>query len=99
MDGSSRQASGHLQDSLQGRRLVYSSRCGRILLNNVTVQNRGVDWADGNNVYWQHKVRSWPDKHLTPCLHVMNRYHEVCGGPIEPTLVYVLMSSHSGLYW
>lgn len=59
MGESNRQMSGHLQDSLQGRRLVYSNRCGRILLNNVTVHNQGVDWADESNIYWQHKVRSY----------------------------------------
>ena len=58
MDESSRRAKDHLQDSLQGRRLVYSNRCGRILLKNVTVQNSGVDWAHESNIYWQHKVRS-----------------------------------------
>eukprot|EP00899_Mesostigma_viride_P001069 jgi/Mesvir1/10963/Mv07850-RA.1 len=36
--------------------LVYSERCGRCRLHNVTVRNRGVDWQDASNVYWQHKV-------------------------------------------
>lgn len=51
------QTSVQLQDNLQGLRLVYSSRCGRILLKNVTVLNKGVDWAHESNIYWQHKVR------------------------------------------
>lgn len=38
-------------------RLVYSDRCGRVLLDNVTVQNVGIDWHHPGNVYWQHKVQ------------------------------------------
>lgn len=49
-------SSSHREDQVHGQRLVYSNRCGRILLNNVTVQNRGVDWAHEGNIYWQHKV-------------------------------------------
>ena len=41
---------------VEGQRLVYSNRCGRVRLNNVTVQNKGVDWDSQDNVYWQHKV-------------------------------------------
>ena len=37
-------------------RLVYSSRCGRINMSNVTVRNRGIDWAAKNNLYWKHQV-------------------------------------------
>ncbi|CAI5474612.1 unnamed protein product [Closterium sp. Yama58-4] len=33
------------------------SGCGRCRLHNVTVTNRGVDWENGANVYWQHKVQ------------------------------------------
>ena len=43
---------------VEGQRLVYSNRCGRVRLNNVTVQNKGVDWDSQDNVYWQHKVCS-----------------------------------------
>ncbi|KAL3139801.1 hypothetical protein ABBQ38_004102 [Trebouxia sp. C0009 RCD-2024] len=46
----------HREDQVQGQRLVYSKRCGRVVLDNVTVQNRGVDWAHAGNIYWQHKV-------------------------------------------
>ena len=42
--------------NVEGQRLVYSNRCGRIRLNNVTVQNKGVDWDCEDNIYWQHKV-------------------------------------------
>ena len=76
MGETSRQMSGHLQDSLQGRRLVYSNRCGRILLNNVTVHNQGVDWADESNIYWQHKVRSCA-MHLAPCSYVVKLFEAV----------------------
>lgn len=37
-------------------RLVYSSRCGRIHMSNVTVKNRGIDWSAKNNLYWKHQV-------------------------------------------
>lgn len=37
-------------------RLVYSARCGRVRLRNVSVRNRGVDWAAAGNVYWRHRV-------------------------------------------
>ena len=43
---------------VEGQRLVYSNRCGRVRLNNVTVQNRGVDYNHEHNVYWQHKVNT-----------------------------------------
>lgn len=46
----------HREDQVQGQRLVYSNRCGRVVLDNVTVQNRGVDWAHAGNIYWQHMV-------------------------------------------
>ena len=38
--------------------LVYSSRCGRVRLHNVSVRNRGVDWKHPDNCYWQHQVGS-----------------------------------------
>ena len=41
---------------VEGQRLVYSNRCGRVMLKNVTVQNQGVDYSHEGNVYWQHKV-------------------------------------------
>lgn len=48
---------GYRQDSkVEGGRLVYSNRCGRVMLNNVIVQNRGVDWDHESNIFWQHKV-------------------------------------------
>lgn len=50
------QTSACSQDKVEGRRLVYSNRCGRVMLNNVTVENQGVDWGNNSNVYWQHKV-------------------------------------------
>ncbi|CAI5502747.1 unnamed protein product [Closterium sp. Naga37s-1] len=31
--------------------------CGRCQLHNVTVTNRGVDWDNGANVYWQDRVQ------------------------------------------
>jgi hypothetical protein len=39
-----------------GQRLVYSSRCGRINLQDVTVHNVGIDWRHQGNVYWRHRV-------------------------------------------
>lgn len=37
-------------------RMVFSSRCGRINLSNVTVTNKGIDWAHPDNLYWKHQV-------------------------------------------
>lgn len=37
-------------------RLVFSSRCGRVRLTNVTVRNAGIDWEHPDNVYWRHMV-------------------------------------------
>lgn len=37
-------------------RLVFSSRCGRVRLTNVTVVNAGIDWDCPDNVYWRHMV-------------------------------------------
>jgi hypothetical protein len=38
------------------KRLVFSSRCGRVRLANVTVRNAGIDWDSGSNIYWRHMV-------------------------------------------
>lgn len=97
MDESSKQTKFQLQDSMQGCRLVYSSRCGRILLNNVTVQNRGVDWAHESNIYWQHKVRSWPDVNLAPYLLVRKRYPSA---EVANWIQHMCMPclTHTGLY-
>lgn len=37
-------------------RMVFSSRCGHINMSNVTVANRGVDWAHPDNLFWKHQV-------------------------------------------
>ncbi|KAF4352766.1 hypothetical protein G4B88_010166 [Cannabis sativa] len=37
--------------------LQYGHRCGRCRLENVEVQNQGVDWNCGHNVYWKHQVQ------------------------------------------
>jgi hypothetical protein len=42
----------------ESARLVYSNRCGRIRLNNVTVRNAGINWENPKNCYWSHKVCS-----------------------------------------
>ena len=72
-NGVGESSSPHREDQVQGQRLVYSNRCGRILLDNVTVQNRGVDWAHDGNIYWQHKVRphlgmSWQPVNFQSCM-------------------------------
>lgn len=38
-------------------KLAYSSRCGRVHLLNVSVENVGVDWHHPGNVYWRHQVQ------------------------------------------
>lgn len=37
--------------------LQYGHRCGRCKLQNVKVQNRGIDWTSPNNVCWKHDVQ------------------------------------------
>jgi UTP---glucose-1-phosphate uridylyltransferase len=37
-------------------RLVFSSRCGRALLENVEVRNVGVDWRHPANEPWRHRL-------------------------------------------
>lgn len=32
-------------------------RCGRCKLQHVKVQNRGIDWACEDNIYWKHDVK------------------------------------------
>ena len=39
-------------------RIDFSSQCARVRLTGVIVHNKGIDWQDSSNVYWQHKVRS-----------------------------------------
>ncbi|GAX74823.1 hypothetical protein CEUSTIGMA_g2270.t1 [Chlamydomonas eustigma] len=37
-------------------RLQYSSKCGKVHLDNVAIRNLGVDWTAPGNVYWKHHV-------------------------------------------
>lgn len=37
--------------------LQYGRRCGRCKLQNVKVQNEGIDWSADENVYWKHDVQ------------------------------------------
>ncbi|XP_062092454.1 UTP--glucose-1-phosphate uridylyltransferase 3, chloroplastic isoform X2 [Humulus lupulus] len=37
--------------------LQYGLSCGRCRLENVKVQNHGVNWNCGHNVYWKHDVQ------------------------------------------
>ena len=47
------------EDAQSGeRRLVYSNRCGRVRLHNVSVVNRGLDFDHPSNTFWAHKVGS-----------------------------------------
>ncbi len=39
----------------EGQRLLYSERCGRCVLKNVTVRNKGID-HDMPNVYWRNEI-------------------------------------------
>jgi hypothetical protein len=48
---------GHTEHTEDGQPLlVYSKRCGRCRLENVTVRNAGVDWSAPDNVFWQNRV-------------------------------------------
>ena len=48
--------SGPAASATADRRLVFSSRCGRVRLVNLTVRNAGIDWDSGANIYWRHMV-------------------------------------------
>ncbi|KAE9587726.1 putative UTP--glucose-1-phosphate uridylyltransferase [Lupinus albus] len=37
--------------------LRYGQRCGRCRLQNVKVQNKGIDWTYGGNIYWKNDVQ------------------------------------------
>ncbi|KAJ0987634.1 hypothetical protein J5N97_005990 [Dioscorea zingiberensis] len=37
--------------------MQYGRRCARCKLQNVKVQNKGIDWASPKNVYWMHDVQ------------------------------------------
>ncbi|KAK6929499.1 UDPGP family [Dillenia turbinata] len=37
--------------------LQYGHRCGKCKLQNVKVQNKGINWNCEDNVYWKHDVR------------------------------------------
>lgn len=32
-------------------------RCGKCKLQNVKVQNKGINWNSGDNTYWKHEVQ------------------------------------------
>ena len=51
-------------------RLVFNSQCARIRLNGVVIKNKGIDWQNKDNVYWQHKVMP-----CTILLHWMFNQH------------------------
>lgn len=54
-------------------RIIYSEKCGRILLERVNVVNQGVDWFNKDNVYWQHKVARSESMHVH--LHGCSEFH------------------------
>eukprot|EP00192_Tetraselmis_astigmatica_P009689 CAMPEP_0117698622 /NCGR_PEP_ID=MMETSP0804-20121206/29852_1 /TAXON_ID=1074897 /ORGANISM="Tetraselmis astigmatica, Strain CCMP880" /LENGTH=885 /DNA_ID=CAMNT_0005512935 /DNA_START=195 /DNA_END=2852 /DNA_ORIENTATION=+ len=39
-----------------GEMLIYSNRCGRVRLYNVTVENSGIDWEAPGNCFWAHHL-------------------------------------------
>jgi hypothetical protein len=41
---------------LAHKKLIFSDRCGKIRLRNVTIRNQGIDWSHSSNAYWKHKV-------------------------------------------
>jgi hypothetical protein len=55
-DGSGSNGASPSSSSNPGGRLVFSSRCGRALLENVEVRNVGVDWRHPSNEPWRHRL-------------------------------------------
>ncbi|GKC52559.1 UTP--glucose-1-phosphate uridylyltransferase 3, chloroplastic, partial [Tanacetum coccineum] len=37
--------------------LQYGYRCARCKLENVNIQNKGIDWSSDKNLYWRHDVQ------------------------------------------
>nr|XP_043631343.1 UTP--glucose-1-phosphate uridylyltransferase 3, chloroplastic isoform X2 [Erigeron canadensis] len=37
--------------------LQYGYRCARCKLENVNIQNKGIDWSSDKNIYWKHDVQ------------------------------------------
>lgn len=35
---------------------AYICRCARCKLENVNIQNKGIDWNSDKNLYWKHDV-------------------------------------------
>ena len=51
------QTLGHNGDAAtEEQNLIFSSRVGRIQLENVCVENAGIEWDHHKNVYWKHEV-------------------------------------------
>ena len=45
-------------DSIQANRLIsFGHRQPRVRLRNVSVVNKGIDWAASENVYWEHRIK------------------------------------------
>jgi hypothetical protein len=57
VDGSLIVTSDSIMGELVGGKLMYDrEKCGRILLDNVKVENVGIDYDNPHNVFWRHRV-------------------------------------------
>ncbi len=55
-NGNGASSSSSSQQQNKQKKLVFSDRCGKLRLRNVTVRNQGIDWSNQENVYWKHKI-------------------------------------------
>ena len=39
------------------REIKYSDKCGKCRLQNVKIENKGIDHARTENIYWKHEVK------------------------------------------
>jgi hypothetical protein len=39
------------------KEILYSDKCGKCRLENVTVENKGIDYKRTDNVFWKHDVK------------------------------------------
>ena len=70
VDGSLVVTSDSIMGQLVDGKLMYDrEQCGRILLENVKVENSGIDYDNPHNVFWRHRV----SRKEMCCIHLQGR--------------------------
>eukprot|EP00850_Spirogloea_muscicola_P007041 SM000034S12795 [mRNA] locus=s34:807597:812161:+ [translate_table: standard] len=71
--------------------LDYGRQCGRCRLERVRITNRGVDWDNADNVYWQHRVSRHEAARIV--LHGSAEF-EACDVTIEGQQTFEVPTGH-----